>query len=220
MSWLLWLAAAWITWQWLRKPAPAPQPAEPAPLPPPLEDERLRWVALAWPMTGQADEAFHSAEPSRDPAAQERKVRPALLHLFGLRNDMQAPQLQAALAQQLREGWYRLDLDRPHPDDDLRDAMAFACGRVAFAVRLAGMLGWIDDATQWQLLQRNAGRAQDCFDSWRDFGEAWARGRRQWVMRSRADSLGVPFDAAQVEAWVSDPDHLWGWLSWRPDQPV
>lgn len=40
----------------------------------------------------------------------------------------------------------------------------------------ATLLGWLDEATQWQILHHNAQRAADCFHGWQDCGAAFARG--------------------------------------------
>ncbi|MCW7540112.1 DUF1266 domain-containing protein [Aquabacterium sp. A7-Y] len=180
-----------------------------------FDELRLLALALARPTAAARvpwDFERPGSPPNRDDL--ERQVRPALLHLFALRATMSDEQIREALAQSLRTGWFRIDLDKLRPEDDARDAVAFACARVAFGVRLAGMLNWIDEATQWQVLEQNARRAQDCFESWLDYGTAWARGRRQWILGSRADSLGVPFDEVQVRVWVNEADHPWGSRPW------
>jgi hypothetical protein len=61
-------------------------------------------------------------------------------------------------------------------------------------------------------------RAGQCFTSWLDYGTAWARGRRQWVARARADSLGAPFSEDDVRQWMNDPRHPWRRGFW-PTQP-
>ncbi|MDB5847999.1 MAG: hypothetical protein JWP29_1751 [Rhodoferax sp.] len=156
------------------------------------------------------------ARPAGGPSAMAdpSALRTPLLHMFGLRSDMDDAQIRAALTTRLRAHWYTFDLDALRPQDDPRDAMAFACARLAFSVRAAALLGWLDEATQWHVLGQNALRAQDCFNGWLDYGTAWARGRQQWVARARADSLGVSFSEAQVEAWVADAAHPWHQQPW------
>jgi hypothetical protein len=218
MKWIVLGLLFWLLvrlWQWLRglwdelvDVAARPRSD--------LGEERHRLLALAEPMAVRSvGEAFIQSAAPADRDDRERRVRAALLHLFKLRGDNSPEQLQRELPQLLRTRWFSIDLDDTRPEDNPADALAFACGRVAFAVRLAGLLGWIDDDTQWQLLQQNAQRARECFASWAEYGSAWARGRRQWVARSRADGLGFAFSEADVQAWTADRSHPWGYMAWE-----
>jgi hypothetical protein len=173
-------------------------------------------LALAHPM-GLAHMPQAYATPTAGIQKEElaRTLGPALLHMLGLRNDLDGGHIRNAVTQQLRQHWYRMDLHALRPQDNPRDALAFACARVAFVVRVAAALGWVDDDTQWKILLHNAQRAHDCFQSWQDYGHAWARGRKQWIANSRADSLGIPFDEARVEQWLKDPKHPWRFLPWH-----
>lgn len=223
MSWIVGLAVGWFLYHWLTKAMedqPTPAPAAAAPMPGHLSyafDDRRNWaLSLAHPMAlARVRTGFASPH---EPVPREellRSLRPALLHLFGLRADMDDAQVRAAVTAHLGKRWFRIDLDALRAQDDPRDAMAFACARVAFAARVAGALGWVDEATQWSVLFQNAQRANDCFSGWRDYGRAWARGRKQWVAGSRADSLGVSFDEGRVEQWLFDPAHPWSALPWN-----
>jgi len=182
-------------------------------------DARRNWaLSLAHPLAcAWAGSGYAESRPV--PAGDLQSwFRPVLLHFFRLQNDMSDAQIGAALTEQLRTRWYCMDLDALHAADDPYAAMAFACARLTFAVRLAALHGWLDEETQWQVLLQNAQRAHDCFESWQDFGNAWSRGRRQWVAHARADSLGVSFDDAQVQAWITDPQHPWGTRPWKQPQ--
>jgi hypothetical protein len=172
-------------------------------------------LALAHPMAfGRIQGGFADARlPLLTPSLQQ-SLRPALLHLLGLRSDMDDAQLRATLPARLQACWFRIGLDALRPDDAPRDVLALACARVAFATRTAALLGWLDEATQWQVLHHNAQRAADCYANWEDFGKAYARGRRQWVAQSRADSLGAAFTENDVAQWVANRDHPWHWLPW------
>lgn len=171
-------------------------------------------LCLAYPSV-RGPEGYFEQDSIIDGDAFERSVRNALLHNLELHSGMSPDEIRALLPHRLRQAWFRVALATPSGHADPRDAMAFACARVAHAVRLAGLLGWIDAETQWQVLSRNAARAADCFEGWADFGRAWARGRKQWIADARADSLGQPFDEAQVEAWIADPSHPWSWIPWE-----
>ncbi|WP_235777308.1 DUF1266 domain-containing protein [Pseudomonas piscis] len=64
--------------------------------------------------------------------------------------------------------------------------------RSAFFARCATLMGWLEADSGWRIMLLNAQRAQDCFDSWEDFGQAFMQGRRQWVAAFRADAWGAP----------------------------
>lgn len=225
MSWitgllLLWLLARLVTWgvralarAWrARSAAPATAAAVHQAIRYGFDAERNQALSLAHPVAeSRVGPAFASADVTAWP---DRSLRPALLHLLGLRSDLSDAAVRAQLRADLRTRWYRIDLHGLGTQDDPRDAMAFACARVAFAVRMAHLYGWVDEASQWQVLLHNARRAADCFDGWSDYACAWARGRRQWVKAARADSAGLAFDEAQARAWAATPGHPWAVQPW------
>jgi hypothetical protein len=141
-------------------------------------------------------------------------LRPALLHYFGLRVDSSDEVLREFFTKQLPAKWFTLDLKALHSEDDAKDIMAFACARLAFAVRCAACLTWLDQEMQWRILEFNAQRARECFSSWQEFGQACARGRRQWLSQSRSDSLGTNFSEDDVGQWLQDPHHPWCTIPW------
>ena len=150
--------------------------------------------------------------------AQAQALRASVLHIIGLRASLSDDAVREALPALLRQTWFRIDLDKLRADDDARAALAFACARVAFAVRAATLLGWLDAAPQWALLHQNAQRAQDCFASWEDYGRALMQGRQQWIAGARADSLGAAFDAARLAAWLANRKHPWRTMAWQGPQ--
>ncbi|MEO9102213.1 MAG: DUF1266 domain-containing protein [Burkholderiaceae bacterium] len=172
-------------------------------------------LALAHPMAiahfenGFADRAEFALTD-----ALARKLRPLLRHHFGLYVDATDAQIRSQLPVRLRADWFRTDLDALQPGDQLHPAIAFACARTAFHLRVAALLGWIDADIQWLLLELNRQRAQTCFASWEAFGLAWAQGRHQWVAGARADVCGKAFDPAHVAQWLSDSSHPWRQLDW------
>lgn len=174
-------------------------------------------LALAHPMAfhsvlgGVADAQLH---PPDDALAKQ--LRPMLLHHLGLRTDLSDAQIRQQFPQQLRQRWFRLDLQAPHPEDDPRAAMAFACARVAFFVRCAHMMDWLPQDLQEAVLHLNAQRARDCFGGWLEYGHAYALGRQQWLDRGRSDILGVAFTPADVARWTHNPSHPWHALPWQP----
>lgn len=177
----------------------------------------LDWaLALAHPMAyhsirgGFAESQLWGADDAL--AAQ---LRPMLLHHLGLRTDLAEARIEQQLPGQLQQRWFALDLQKLHPADDPRAALAFACARVAFYVRCAYLLGWIEAGLQEQLLRLNACRAQACFASWLDYGQAYAAGRAAWIAQGRADVLGPTVTADEVLAWTANPEHPWGAMDWR-----
>jgi hypothetical protein len=145
-----------------------------------------------------------------------KQLRPMLLHHLGLRTDLEEAQIHRQFPQQLRQRWFQLDLQTPHPHDDARAAMALACARVAFFVRCAHMMGWLPQDLQQEVLLLNARRARDCFGSWLEYGHAYAQGRQQWLAHGRSDILGVAFSPADVAQWVQSATHPWHALAWQP----
>ncbi|MFI8619159.1 DUF1266 domain-containing protein [Acidovorax sp. NPDC077693] len=131
-----------------------------------------------------------------------------------MRADLDDTQVRAAVTECLVRRWFRIDLDALRDQDDPRSAMAFACARVAFATRVSRLPGWVDEATQWYVLMQNAQRANGCFSGWRDYGQAWAYDRRQWIAGARADSSGTSFNQTEVDEWLTDRKHPWSTQAW------
>lgn len=214
MNWLSYLLLFWLLWRvgkaWRERKKPELYV---------LDAWRNGALALAHPMAvARIENGFADAPLPRLSDELALSLRPLLLHYFGLRNEMSDAQIRSTLRREIGARWFRFDLEALSADDAPRDALAFACARLAFSVRLAALLGWLDEETQWSILGQNAQRARMCFDSWFDYGTAWARGRRQWLARSRADGLGVPFGEPQVRAWLADVRHPWNTLPWA--QPL
>ncbi|RSZ57179.1 DUF1266 domain-containing protein [Massilia atriviolacea] len=180
-------------------------------------DARQNWaLALAHPIASARAIGAYADPKARGLSPQQAQaLRASLLHILGLRASAQDDAIRSALPELLRQHWYRIDLDRLRPDDDARAALAFASARVAFAVRAATLLGWLDPALQWEVLYQNAQRARDCFGSWQEFGAALARGRQQWIVGARADSLGAAFDEARLAQWLGSRGHPWRSMPWH-----
>ena len=180
-------------------------------------DPEKQWaLALAYPTAAlRVPDGFDAAMSIANPKDLEKTIRHATLHYFGLRSGMPEEELKVALSDLVCRCWFQNDLDALRPQDNPRDAMAFACARLAFAVRVAHLVGWVDEKTQWEVLRLNAQRAHECFESWCDFGEALVRGRQQWIARGRADSLGASFQESHVRRWVVDKTHPWCYLAWH-----
>lgn len=182
-------------------------------------DARRNWsLALAHPMA-DAGRVHAFANPKAPGPSPEdaQALRASVLHVLGLRNTLSDTELRAALESLMRREWFRIGLDKLRPEDDPRAALALASARLAFAVRMATLLGWLDPDLQWQVLYQNAQRLNNCFDSWDDYASAWSRGRQQWLAASRADSLGLAFSEADVKAWLADARHPWRKMPWQTD---
>lgn len=185
-----------------------------------LRPERLparrRWaLALAQPFAGAT--RFGTLHVSADLVltdAMRARFRPQLLHQMGLRTDASGDDARAYLSSTLEAQWFRVDLHDLLPSDDPRAALAFACARTAFLVRMAMLMGWAEPQVGWRVLLLNAQRAQDCFASWEDFGRAFIEGRRQWVAAFRADPFGRGFDEETLTGWLSSRNRGWRSLPW------
>lgn len=178
-------------------------------------------LALAWPMAhAQLEHGFEEDDSSLyDPQALS-DLRQGLLLQLGWDSATPEAELRARFARQAPQHWYRWDIEQLTPKDNWRDGLALACARTAFALRVAYLLGWLDNITQWQLLTLNAQRAQMCFDSWQDWASACARGRQQWIARSRTDDMGTPFGPDDIQTWLAQSGHPWRQLPWRLPLPT
>lgn len=218
MSWIILLLAAWVIHRASgRLRDSAAYKAWTRPVLRYLFEPRQNWaLALAHPIASARDlRAFANARAPGMTAQQAQTLRASLLHIFGLRTSLTDAEVKNALPELLQGQWFRIDLDKLRLEDEPRAAMAFACARLAFAVRVATLLGWLEPALQWQVLYQNAQRAQDCFGSWNEFGAALARGRQQWIAASRADSLGVAIDEATLAKWLASRSHPWRRFPWQ-----
>ncbi|GAO71291.1 MULTISPECIES: DUF1266 domain-containing protein [Comamonas] len=177
--------------------------------------ERNWALALAHPMAYHAMQGGFASDLHGADDALARQLRPMILHHLGLRTDLSDEQVRQQLPDALRQRWFMLDLQRLQRSDDVRAAMAFACARVTFFVRSARLLEWTDEALHWDILQLNAQRAQQCFDSWLAFGQAYAQGRAQWLAQGRSDVLGKAFTSEEVAQWVTQEQHPWHAMSWN-----
>ena len=177
--------------------------------------ERNWALALAHPMAYHAMQGGFASDLHGADEALARQLRPMILHHLGLRTDLSDEQVRLQLPDALRQRWFMLDLQRLQRSDDVRAAMAFACARVTFFVRSARLLEWTDEALHWDILQLNAQRAQQCFDSWLAFGQAYAQGRAQWLAQGRSDVLGKAFTTEEVAQWVTQEQHPWHAMSWN-----
>ncbi|WP_039049813.1 DUF1266 domain-containing protein [Comamonas thiooxydans] len=177
--------------------------------------ERNWALALAHPMAYHAMQGGFATDLHGADDALARQLRPMILHHLGLRTDLSDEQVRQQLPDALRQRWFMLDLQRLQRSDDVRAAMAFACARVTFFVRSARLLEWTDEALHWDILQLNAQRAQQCFDSWLAFGQAYAQGRAQWLAQGRSDVLGKAFTTEEVAQWVTQEQHPWHAMSWN-----
>ena len=183
--------------------------------------ERNWALALAHPMAYHAMQGGFASDLNGADEALAQQLRPMVLHHLGLRTDLNDEQARQQLPDAMRQRWFTLDLQRLHRSDDARAAMAFACARVAFFVRSARLLGWVEEVPHWEILMLNAQRAQQCFDSWQNFGSAYAQGRQQWLAQGRADVLGKAITAEEVAQWVIEPRHPWHVMNWQqPFEPA
>lgn len=177
--------------------------------------QRKHWaLALAQPFV-EATQFAGFASPTADSVndATRTQFRAQLLHQMGLRTDASDEDVRMHLARTFEAHWYRADLNDLLAADEPRAALAFACARMAFFARMVMLLQWIEPEIAWRVLLLNAQRAQDCFASWHDFGQAFIEGRRQWVAAFRADPFGKVFDDGALAGWLNKRD-AWRNLPW------
>lgn len=172
-------------------------------------------LALAHPMAYHSMQGGFAGQLNGADEDLAKQLRPMVLHHLGLRTDLNDTQVRQQLPDAMRQRWFMLDLQRLQRSDDPRAAMAFACARVSFFVRSARLLNWLDDEPQWQILMLNAQRAQQCFGSWLEFGQAYALGRAQWVAQGRSDMRGTVVTAEEVAQWVTEEKHPWHCMDWN-----
>lgn len=201
------LIAIFVLWRFYRFVRRTRAPSR---LPP-----RKHWaLALAQPFvdaTQFAGFASPVAETLND--TTRAHFRAQLLHQMGLRTDASDDDARAHLASTFESHWYRADLNGLLPADEPRAALAFSCARMAFFARLVMLLQWVEPEIAWRVLLLNAQRAQDCFTSWQDFGQAFTVGRHQWVAAFRADPFGKAFDDGALAGWLNKRD-AWRGLPW------
>jgi len=128
---------------------------------------------------------------------QRARLRPLVL-----RTDLGAEQIADQVPGVLRQRWFTLDLQHLSNDTDPHAALAFAGLRVAFYLRAARLLGWLDESLYTALTDLNARRTRECFEDWPAFSRACIEGGAQWQARGRTDIFGDHLV----------PDQLWPWL--------
>jgi hypothetical protein len=199
------IVSAWLLWR-------AFQPRGPR-----LFSQRKHWsLLLARPMADAMQvEGFYSPACDHFTEQAQKIMRTALLHQAGIRSNCNDEAVRSHFRATLEQQWYRLDLQALTANDEPRAAMAFACARVAFLVRCALLMRWIEPDLAWLVLLLNAQRAQDCFDSWEDFGTAYKSGREQWVAAFRVDSLGKAFPEQHLRQLLAPGSGAWADTSWH-----
>ena len=158
-------------------------------------------LKLALPMVDALRQTgfFEISAENATPETREM-FRAPFLHYMECRADADEAAARAHLLQTL-DTWPRADLHALTATDDPRAALAFAICRMAFFMRNAFLMGWIEKEAAWRVLLLNAERAREIFHDWEDYGRAYIAGRRQWVERYRADPLGKSSDETALRRW-------------------
>lgn len=182
-----------------------------------LFSQRKHWsLLLARPMADAMEiEGFYLPACDHFTEQAQATLRAALLHQAGIRSSFNAEEVRSHFSATLEQQWYGLDLQALTAGDEPRAAMAFACARVAFLVRCALLMRWLEPELAWRVLLLNAQRAQDCFDSWEDFGSAYKLGREQWVATFRVDSLGGGFHEQHLRKLLAPGSGAWADTHWH-----
>ena len=199
------VVSAWMLWRAFR-----PRGAQ-------LFSQRRHWsLLLARPMADAMEvEGFYSSACDHFTEQAQTILRAALLHQAGIRSNCNDEAVRSHFSATLEQQWYNLDLQALMTGDEPRAAMAFACVRVAFLVRCALLMRWLEPDLAWRVLLLNAQRAQDCFDSWEDFGKAYQLGREQWVAAFRVDSLGEAFHEQHLRQLLTPGSGAWADVPWN-----
>ena len=89
------------------------------------------------------------------------------------------------------------------------DLLAWDLARAAMTARHACLAGCLSDSEAWSYLLTIAVKAQENFESWRDFGDRYRRGRIRWsnATHDRFDEI--------LAFLVDDPRSPWQSLPWR-----
>jgi hypothetical protein len=89
------------------------------------------------------------------------------------------------------------------------DLLAWDLARAAMTVRHAYSAEYLSESEAWSYLLTIAVKAQENFESWRDFGDRYRRGRIRW-----SNALHDRFDDI-LAFLVDDPRSPWRPLPWR-----
>lgn len=199
------VVSSWLLWRAFRPRGTAPS-----------FSQRKHWsLLLAKPMADAMQiDGFYSPACDHFTEQAQAFLRAALLHQAGVRSNCDDAAVRAHFSATLEQQWYSLDLQALTPGDEPRAAMAFACARVAFLVRCALLMRWLEPDLAWRVLLLNAQRAQDCFDSWEAFGKAYKLGREQWVATFRVDALGEAFPDQHLQQLLAPGSGAWGNIPW------
>ena len=89
------------------------------------------------------------------------------------------------------------------------DLLAWDLARAAMTARHAYLAECLSESEAWTYLLTIAVKAQESFESWRDFGDRYRRGRIRW-----SNALHDRFDDI-LAFLVDDPRSPWRFLPWR-----
>jgi hypothetical protein len=89
------------------------------------------------------------------------------------------------------------------------DLLAWDLARAAMTARHACLAECVSESEAWAYLLTIAVKAQEAFESWRDFGDRYRRGRIRWSNATHDDFDGI------LAFLVGDPRSPWQSLPWR-----
>jgi len=155
------------------------------------------------------------------PADRREQLGRQVLREMNIAADLPASAIGARMQEAL-DGWVG-GLGRSHDgfyeqlaaQGRVRDALAFDCARTAFLVRCIAHLGWVPETRAWLVLFLNAQRAQDSFESWEDFGLAYARAREHWLRMSNQDGPASTRAMMEVHEHLRNTEGSWLALPWK-----
>jgi len=153
------------------------------------------------------------------PSERRQALRHAVLNELGIDPKLDDGAARSRVHQALRawpQGPRQEDIQfyfHMATDGKVRDAIAFQAARVAFLVRCAAALQLCDEQRAWMVLLLNAQRAQDTFQSWQDFGDAYARARAEWLTLHEGTTTSQRA-RMEVAQYLADARSNWCTLPW------
>ncbi len=174
--------------------------------------EGARWAVALAAMYSLVQRGTDATLEPLDPSERPRSV--ALLRDFW---SVDAPSPFARHEQTVRVlEWLihqgcRADPQTAEPGDPEAplDLLAWDIARAAMVARHAVLAGCLAESEAWSYLRSAATKAQSSFESWRDYGCRYTRGRIRWS--------GAPHDEFDdaVEFLLASPQSPWRTLDWR-----
>jgi hypothetical protein len=153
------------------------------------------------------------------PAAELKRLREAVLQELEINAQQSDAALAAAVERSLNQWAQGMGTDRGGffyhvaSVSEVRMVMALESARTAFLVRCLALLGLCREDQAWLILFLNAQRAQDIFQSWADFGHAYAQARYAWIEQKNQEAASQR-SFVEVQEYLNERLGNWSTLAW------